>query len=207
MELLGAGGVQGEMGDRIGMAPWGRNPISSNAPAPPRTTCIAPSHQSASIPLVVAIETSPKEVQFGRKSCICVFRCTYLFLKLSFRHTHASTTVPNQAVTHTALPVCKYASVCVRFTMHRIARPPNPVSGCVCVSPGASWVTDVCYPTPSELAQCDCLCQSWGGAEVVGPLPACVSLREVAVWGWWESMERGASNRPVLSRTASPGIP
>lgn len=52
--------------------------------------------------------------------------------------------------------VCKYAS---GFTMHHIAWPPNPISGCVCVSLGASWVTDVCYPTPSELAQCDSSCQ------------------------------------------------
>lgn len=49
---------------------------------------------------------------------------------------------------------------------------PNLIPGCVCVSLGASWVTDVCYPTPSELAQCDSQCQSWGCA--------CMNRRE---WG------------------------
>lgn len=45
------------------------------------------------------------------------------------------------------------------FTVHHTPCPPTPTADLVCVSPGASWVTDVCYPTPSELAQCGSQCQ------------------------------------------------
>lgn len=51
--------------------------------------------------------------------------------------------------------VYQYVSACMHFTMHHFLWPTS-ISGLVCVSPGASWVTDVCYLTPSELAQCDC---------------------------------------------------
>lgn len=85
---------------------------------------------------------------------------------------------------YTVWAVCKYVSVCMRFTVHHIALPPTSISGLVCVSLGASWVTDVCYPTPSELAQCDSRCQREAGHR-----PAClcepqgVGLLRVGVWG------------------------
>lgn len=71
--------------------------------------------------------------------------------------------------------------VCMRFTVHHIHWPPTPISGLVCVSPGESWVTDVCYPTPSELAQCDSHSASepqgvGGGWDSTGPVPGHKSL-------------------------------
>lgn len=41
------------------------------------------------------------------------------------------------AAAHTASGVCKYASVCMRFTVHHIAWPPHPnIRPCLCVPGG-----------------------------------------------------------------------
>lgn len=81
-------------------------------------------------------------------------------------------------------------SMCMPVCVHSASHPleaPTPISGLVYVSPGASWVTDVCYPTPSELAQCDSQCQRGASHR-----PACLCEPQ-GVGGGWDS------TGPVLS--------
>lgn len=69
----------------------------------------------------------------------------------------------------------------MHFTVHHIPVPHTPpsISALVCVSPGVSWVTDVCYPTPSELARCDSQCQRGGSYR-----PACFCRG--LLWKEWD---------------------
>ena len=81
-------------------------------------------------------------------------------LLLNYSTPHPVYVVYSWACVSMCLPVC--VPQCITSP----GPPPTPISGLVCVSPGASWVTDVCYPTPSELAQCDSQCQRRGGGGV-----------------------------------------
>lgn len=63
----------------------------------------------------------------------------------------------------------------------------------VFVSPRASWLTDVCYPTPSELAQCDSHCRR--GREGTMDRHACLCvpqgmLEHGGVWGQYGTHAR-----------------
>lgn len=177
-------------GERVGMTPRGGNLISLNTLLS-RTACTIPPHQNQNVaPLAVAIETSPKEVPFGCKmriycfkdSDMQIFRLMLIFLIIQcFQHVCLETNgLVRNLLSLQYLHVWeiflsgmrKYALV----TVHHIPWSLRLTHILACVSPGASWVTDVCYPTPTELHQCDSHCLG-GGATSRRLARLCVCLR------------------------------
>lgn len=134
---LGLRGLGEESGWPLEGETW-----SPSMPTPSRTACTAPPHQNRNAaPLVVAIETSPKEVSFGFLRCRhsgVAWNSSPFFQGSSLVCKH--TTAYEWCL---QLEVCKYVSVSVYDSAsHSLPPPPTPYQP-VCPRGHPEWQMSV----------------------------------------------------------------